>query len=489
MLILPIHRKPTRENLPVITVLLVLANALVFALFQSNDDVVEERAAERYLESGVLEFEWTWFREWAETTSSNDVEPEEIDELLPEVGEHERADFIRLMSIEREPAFLRAVEDEWFAPADSAAYRQWTAARERLEEDRQASFTRSYWLGYEDVRPATFLTHMFMHGGLMHLIGNMVFLVLLGILLEPALGGLRLLLAYLVGGLGAAGVSLAVHWGEGTGMVGASGAIAGMMGLLAIVYGVRRIRFFYWAFVYFDYVRAPALVLLPMWLGWEVFSFFISEGSNVAYDAHIGGLVSGALIGLVLVRTGQVREEWLDDIESDARLESDRESALAARSALDELDAAGAKRQLRPLLARHGRDPELLALYLAACQLRRDDPDLHEAVRRIFELPGNTGGERELVVNAFNRYLASTGGRLKIKASLALRLAGRFLDWRRVEEARALVDRLVGTGQPLPGLAELCRRLANGLGPDDAGLADRYRKAAERLSEQAGRTA
>ena len=61
MLILPLHRKPTRENLPVVTVLLVLANALVFALFQSSDDVVEQQAAKNYIESKVLENEWAWF--------------------------------------------------------------------------------------------------------------------------------------------------------------------------------------------------------------------------------------------------------------------------------------------------------------------------------------------------------------------------------------------------------------------------------------------
>src|SRR5699024_2017735 len=188
------------------------------------------------------------------------------DEMMRGVGEHRRADFIRLVYIDSEPDFLQAVRSEWFVAAESDAYRLWEAARERLDADRQESFTRRYMLGYDQARASTLMTHMFMHGGLMHLIGNMVFLVLLGILLEPALGALRLGLVYLIGGLGAAGVSLAVHWGDGSGMVGASGAIAGLMGLLAVVYGMRRIRFFYWAFAYFDYVRAPALVLLPLWL-------------------------------------------------------------------------------------------------------------------------------------------------------------------------------------------------------------------------------
>lgn len=487
MLILPLHRKPSREDFPVLTLVLVLANALVFALLQSGDQAVEHRAAERYVDSGVFEREWQWFRDWAETRRSRDVGARELDERLPQPGESARADRLRFMAIEGEPDFVQAVRDEWFVAADSRAYRQWQAARERLEADRDESFTRRHMLAYDGFEASSLISHMFMHGGLMHLIGNMLFLVLLGILLEPALGALRLGLAYLIGGLGAAGLSLAVHWGEATGMVGASGAIAGMMGLLAIVYGMRRIRFFYWAFVYFDYVRAPALVLLPLWFGWEVFAYLVDEGGNVAYDAHIGGIVSGALIGLVLVRTGQVREAWLDEATSEESLDGDRDAARAAQAALDRLDAGEAKRHLRPLLARHGRDPELLRLYLAACQLRDDDPDLHDAARRIFRLSGQSDAERGLVVDTFGRYLEASGGRLKIHASEALELAGRFLDWHRPEQARALIDRMVRLKKPLPGLPGLCRRLAEQLGQSgrDSRLADRYRRLAETLEEPA----
>lgn len=487
MLILPLHRKPTRETLPVVTVLLVLANALVFAFLQSNDNVVEERAAERYVESGVLEQEWAWFREWADTTHSNDVQPEQLDEMLPEVGDHQRADFIRLMSIESEPAFVQAVRDEWFVSAESEAYKKWEAARIQLEQDREESFTRRNMLGYDEVRASALLTHMFMHGGLMHLIGNMLFLVLLGILLEPALGALRLLTAYVISGLVAAGASLAVHWGAGNGMVGASGAIAGLMGLLAVVYGMRRIRFFYWAFVYFDYVRAPALVLLPVWLGWEIASFFIDEGSNIAYEAHIGGIVSGALIGLLLVRTGQVREEWLDEATSEESLDRDRDAAQAARAALEELDSFEAKRHLKPLLARHGNDLELLSLYLAACRLRNDDPDLHDAARRILELPGDSPEERRQVIDTFNLYLDATGGRLRMRASLALGLAGRFIDWGHFDEARDLIDRMARLGKPVPGLAALCRQLADKLSGAGGGaeLEDHYRRLAESMPDSA----
>lgn len=485
MLILPLHRKPSRDQLPVLTIILVLVNVLVFALLQSGDEEIERAAAQRYVEREIFAQEWRWFRDWAQSQPDSGARVEALDQRLPDPGQNIDADVLRFMVIEGQPEFSQAVRNEWFAESGTDAYHRWQSARESLAADRETSFTRRHMLSYDGIGASTLFSHMFMHGGLMHLVGNMLFLVLLGILLEPALGALRLGLAYLVGGVVAAGFSLAVHWGEGSGMVGASGAIAGMMGLLALVYGMRRIRFFYWVFVYFDYVRAPALVLLPLWLGWEVFAFVVDEGSNIAYEAHIGGILSGALMGLVFVRTGQVRSDWLEELDAEEALEQDRQAVTAAQSSLDALDAPGAKRRLRPLLARHGHEPELLRLYLAACQLRRDDPDLHDAARRIFELPGDSEAERELVVDAFNRYLGANGGRLRIRAGLAIELAGRFIDWNRLAEARALIDRLLRIDKPVPRLAELCGRLSERLagGGEEGAPADRYRKLAAALTE------
>ncbi|NBB92785.1 MAG: rhomboid family intramembrane serine protease [Gammaproteobacteria bacterium] len=482
MLILPLHRKPTRESFPVVTVLLVLANVLVFFALQSGDARQELRAAERYVDSGVLALEWRWFEDWAETVARPEVDPESIDRVAPPVGQDDRADLLRLMAIERHPSFHEAVREGWFAPLDSPAYARWASARDRLEADRELSFTRRHMLGYDEPRPTALLAHMFMHGSVAHLLGNMLFLVVLGLLLEPALGAGRYLPAYLLGGLGAAGVSLGIHWGEVGGMVGASGAIACLMGLMAVVYGTRRIRFFYWFFVYFDYVRAPALVLLPLWLGWEVLAFFIDEGSNVAYDAHIGGIVAGALLGLLLVKTGQVRSAWLDSVEADDRagelLHSDRRAVQSAQSALDALDAASAKKRLRPLLGRHGRDPDLLRLYLAACQLGADDPELHGAAARIFRLSGETEAERQLIEETLQRYLDATSDRPRLQVAQAVDLARRLIAWRRLAPARRLVDLLARARRPVPGLADLAAELVRLM--DSEGLPDaetaRYRR-------------
>lgn len=457
MLILPLDRKPTRENFPAVTLLLALANILVFAFFQYGDQRIEQQAAERYIESGILAEEWHWFTDWAKFTEGLAFEPEVVNQRFGEVGEDAHGDRIRLMLIESEPDFVRAVEDGIVVDPASDAFHQWQSMREQLAADRAESFTRRYMLRYDEINPASALTHMFMHGGPAHLIGNMLFLVLLGLLLEIALGRVQFLGLYVICGLGAALASVGLNWGADSGGIGASGAIAGLMGLFAVVYGKRKVRFFYWAFVYFDYVRAPALVLLPLWLGWEILAYLISDGGNIAYEAHIGGLISGALLGLLVVRTGRFNEEF---IKSEGQLHEDRKVLARAETALESLDPVAAKRLLRPLLSRHEHDLQLLRLYFAACCLRKNDPDLHGAAGRILKLPGATPEERELIVDSFQRYRMATDNRIKLTTTLAVHLAEVLARAGDTESARWLIDRLHRAHKPIPGLEQACLSLA-----------------------------
>jgi len=148
----------------------------------------------------------------------------------------------------------------------------------------------------------TIFTSMFMHAGWEHIIGNMVFFWAFAPEMEDTMGSLRFLLFYLLGGLLSALAQVAVNPASTIPSLGASGAIAAVMGAFVVTYPRDRIRtvLFFGFFVRVAYV--PAVLLMGLWFLTQLFSGVgalaqVQTGGGVAYMAHIGGFVFGTLTG------------------------------------------------------------------------------------------------------------------------------------------------------------------------------------------------
>jgi membrane associated rhomboid family serine protease len=141
--------------------------------------------------------------------------------------------------------------------------------------------------------PLTILTSMFSHGGWMHLIGNMWFLWIFGDNLEDRMGPVRYLLFYLVCGLAAAAAQIFSMPSAMVPMVGASGAIAGVLGGYILLYPHARVRCLWILFILITTIRVPAWLLLGLWF---VSQFAIPDSAGVAYLAHVGGFVAGLIL-------------------------------------------------------------------------------------------------------------------------------------------------------------------------------------------------
>ena len=145
--------------------------------------------------------------------------------------------------------------------------------------------------------PLTLVSHMFMHGGWMHLIGNMWFLWIFGDNVEDRLGPLKFILIYLAWGWVAAAAQLVFGGDPSVPMVGASGAIAGVLGAYAVLYPGARVHSLLFVFIFITRITVPALVLLALWFGYQFLS--LSE-AGVAWWAHIGGFVAGVAVAIYL---------------------------------------------------------------------------------------------------------------------------------------------------------------------------------------------
>ena len=168
----------------------------------------------------------------------------------------------------------------------------------------------------------TLVTHMFLHGGWFHLIGNMWFLWVFGDNVEDAMGPARFWVFYLLCGLAAAGAQILSNPGAAVPMVGASGAIGGVMGGYARLYPHARIQTFIFLGFYASTVAVPAIFMLGYWFFIQLASGIPTlqdAGGGVAFWAHAGGFIAG----LLLVRP-MVREDLLLDHLSHGRPPSRR---------------------------------------------------------------------------------------------------------------------------------------------------------------------
>jgi len=155
-------------------------------------------------------------------------------------------------------------------------------------------------------------TSMFLHGGWMHVIGNVWVLWIFGDNIEDHLGHLPYLLFYLACGLSAAVLHVLLNWGSSVPTVGASGAIAGVMGAYLLLYPKARVSTIWFFFVF----RSPAWIVLGYWIALQFVSAAASSAARashtdtggIAFWAHVGGFLAGmALIKILPERTGRYR--------------------------------------------------------------------------------------------------------------------------------------------------------------------------------------
>lgn len=139
-----------------------------------------------------------------------------------------------------------------------------------------------------------FLSSMFMHGDIMHIFGNMLFLWVFGDNLENLLGHIRFAAFYIVCGLAAALSQVVMDTDSAIPMLGASGAISGVLGGYLVLFPTRRVRALIFSFL----TEVPAFVALGLWIGYQLITSYLTPvgTGGVAYAAHIGGFIAGVVL-------------------------------------------------------------------------------------------------------------------------------------------------------------------------------------------------
>jgi len=471
MLIIPLDQRLTLARFPWVTALLILVNVIVYFGFQARDESAFRNAADHYRRSGLVELEWP--------------------SLMTHLAQRDSSERVAQLSQLREPQRSRvAVELQAFdaefaerlarfppvAKGDSDALAQWRGQRQQLQIMIEQAVTPRHVLLFHQPSAARLFTSMFLHGDAGHLFGNMLFLALLGLMTEAALGPWLFLGIYLFAGLGGGMVSVLRHVGDYGSLLGASGAIAGLMGACCVVWGMRKIRVFYWFLVIFDYTRVPAIMLLPAWLGWELWQMATSPGAGIAFDAHAGGIICGALATFLVRHLGWERREVLD-AHTQAKAAVDLHAAL--RSALGKLEFAQARELSERLVKQFPNEREAWRLRLRAWRDRPLDPAWHDASKRLLfdRLTPAAGPDEDIAV--YDGYLAANGAQIQLSCDELASLGARWLQAGRLAASERIVFRLLDEPEPAESARRLALRLA--LAWHEANDAGAFQRVAGRL--------
>ena len=142
----------------------------------------------------------------------------------------------------------------------------------------------------------TIYSSMFLHSGVAHLMGNMLYLWIFGNNIEDVLGKFRFIIFYLVCGTLASMGHIVTDLQSDVPMVGASGAISGILGAYLVLFPFARVKTLVFLGFLITIVRVPAIILLVIWVLIQVFSGVVAGDGGVAWFAHIGGFIAGMLL-------------------------------------------------------------------------------------------------------------------------------------------------------------------------------------------------
>jgi len=453
---IPLDRKLDWRNPPVLTLLLILINVFVYYAWQTNDTEYTNEAFTYYFDSKLPEIELPRYVSYLRE-NGHAQEASRFAHDLADGGE--RGEAAVLMHMHGDGPFLDRLRHDRIVRPGDAAYRSWREARTHFDDLLNRSMVYRYGQKPYYFSVVPWFTQTFLHGGQGPLIGNMLFLSIFGFVVEIAIGRPVFLFAYLLAGLISGALDVAFRPDSMIPAIGASGAIAGLVGMYTVLFGLRRIRFFYMLGFYFDYVRAPAIVLLPLWVGYELFNQIFNP-NDVNRVAHIGGLLGGALIGYLAKRySPTVNHDYIDEGARQEQRQSDYQRGLEHMAAM-ELDEA--KAVFERLSDEYPNDRNILLQLYNIAKIDPANEAYHDRARRIFELAGQDTATLKLINDTYGEYIQKAKPGPRFNPDQLMTLAIRFAAAGYLDDAEKMVMHIVRKQTDFKRNPEGLMALANG---------------------------
>jgi membrane associated rhomboid family serine protease len=453
MLAIPLTKKISLKNPPIVTIAIILLNIFVFVVFQSNDDERYAAAVDFYFQTGLDKIEIPLYLDYLKAHL-----PEEYQKVKKKLDSDDAAARPKLFTrMELDTAFQDSMEK------DQLAYKNLNEKKRHRMLRRDYNNLKmkivSWYYGFRPARPRleTVFTSTVLHGGIGHLFGNMVFLWIIGCLIEYGCRRWLFLVIYGLGGLAATGFYWILNTQSLVPTIGASGAIAGAMGAFTVLYGLKRVRVFLTLGFYFNYLKFPALAMLPLWIGNEAFQMIYNKGSHVAYAAHLGGLLGGAVIALILKRIPNLLDQEGFENAGEDTVQPMIEKALEHMGRLEFADA----RALLVSAAESLGDDETVLKHMYI--IDRQDPsadNFHRTSERLLESLCRQPDTYAEAFKIYHEYI-KLAKPARLSDGFHMKLCRIFCDTGKSEDAHRLLAQLVKRRPALDKLPLLLLKVAD----------------------------
>ncbi len=449
MLIIPVSSKISWKNPPVAAIGLIIVNCLIYLIFQINDDIKMRAAVEHYVSSGLSKIEIPHYIEYCRANTVKCDIPDNAGKLTPEES------YPYSLKIQSDPKFLDLLHQESLITPQNPDYKKWKTARTTFEAMLKDVV---YWeYGFRPAFPSvvTGIASMFLHGGFSHLFGNMLFLWFMGCIIELGWGRIKFLALYLCSGICAVLLFGLIYHNSGTPLVGASGAIAGLMGAVTMLYAGKKIKIFFSVGFYFNYLYIRAWMLFPVWVGLEFYHLFFGGVSSVAYVAHIGGLISGGSIGVIYRKWFSVLD---DDVLTEEVVDEISPMIENALNLIGKLELEDARTILVDVLQKDAHHQAALKHLFNIDKMNPENVHFHDTAKKLLHA---LSSKRESYTHVFDVYKEYASlAKPKISPAQYLRLATIFIATGHISHAEKIAKVLVSKKGDTPGIPELLLKMS-----------------------------
>lgn len=425
---LPLERKPDWQNPPLITLILLVINVMFFYIWQAHDYKFNIKASEYYVYSGLYKTELKAYEKYRDIKDPlTKMDLERFDQVAQK----------RTSEMLKDGEFQNKLDAGDIIKQDEPGYDDWRSARTNYLDLYERVVANKYGITPSKPSLLTYFTNMFLHGSNAHLWGNMIFLVMMGYVVELILGRTLYLSGYLLSGLAGTWLYVQLYPHSAIPGVGASGAIAGILGMYVILFGLRKINFFYFLFVYFDYVRAPAILMLPFFIAYQAIIHFVFH-TNVNVAAHIGGLLAGVLYaGVLKFIPGAINIEYVDEKQKEDIYTAEYQHALQLLASM-KIDEAREKFEV--LLKQRPNNLNLKQQLYTISKYNPSSEPYHQYASQLLNLPGSDKTTIKIVHDTFVEYAAKAKPKPRWTPELLISMATRFAANGYLEDAEKLVN-------------------------------------------------